>query len=199
MKKSVSTEHEAAFSRSYQDRHWGGGSGPGSRADTTVPYRRALARVLKSHGIRRVVDLGCGDWQFSRLINWTGIDYLGVDVVPGMIRAHTAKFARDNIRFAAGDIRHYEMPDADLYIIKDLLQHWPTAEIRAFLKHMGRRRMLITNTLSQPFRRPVNSEIPLGDYRPLALLEPPFKLRHAEVLLEYDAEPGDHKQMLLVN
>jgi len=124
---------------------------------------------------------------------------LGVDVVPGVIQQHTAKHARDNIRFTSADIRHYEMPDADLYILKDLLQHWPTAEIRAFLRRMGKRRMLITNTLSQPFRRPVNSEISLGDYRPLALLAKPFSLRRAEILLEYDAEPGDHKQVLLVN
>jgi SAM-dependent methyltransferase len=201
MKDSLnnSSEHEAAFVRSYRDCHWGGGSGPGSRADSTVPYRKMLEDVLRRHGVRRVVDLGCGDWQFSRLIDWKGIDYLGVDVVPAMIREHTAKFARDNIRFARGDIRQFEMPEADLFIIKDLLQHWPTADIRSFLKRMGRRRMLVTNTLSQPFRRPVNSEIPLGDYRPLALLEAPFKLRRAEILLEYEAEPGDHKQVLLVN
>ena len=32
------------------------------------------------------VDVGCGDWQFSRLIDWSGIDRRGIDVSWALIK-----------------------------------------------------------------------------------------------------------------
>src|SRR5258708_3166902 len=92
-------EHARVFNRYYRSDAWiGGGSGSGSTPSVTAPYRDFLTSFLRENNIRSVVDLGCGDWQFSRLIDWSGIDYLGVDV-SGVVLENTSKFAKPGIRF----------------------------------------------------------------------------------------------------
>jgi SAM-dependent methyltransferase len=66
---------------------WGAGSGPGSASHETIAYRAFLQGFLQWNRVRSVVDLGCGDWQFSRFIDWSGVDYTGVDVVAPVIEA----------------------------------------------------------------------------------------------------------------
>src|SRR5689334_20558292 len=58
-----------------------GTSGAGSTLQATAVYRAFLQQFLKDHAIRSVVDAGCGDWEFSQAIDWTGIDYRGFDIV----------------------------------------------------------------------------------------------------------------------
>jgi len=36
----------------------------------TGPYRTSLEDFIRANGVRSVLDYGCGDWQFSRLIDW---------------------------------------------------------------------------------------------------------------------------------
>src|SRR5437870_4263480 len=74
-KKSV----EEVFTEIYNQAIWGaneqgeGYSGPGSTMASTVEYRGFLQNFLKEKGIRSVVDLGCGDWEFSQNMDWTGV------------------------------------------------------------------------------------------------------------------------------
>jgi hypothetical protein len=53
------------FRTIYRRRIWQVGSGHGSRVKNTVEYRALLESFLREHRIRSVVDVGCGDWQFS--------------------------------------------------------------------------------------------------------------------------------------
>ena len=49
-------------------------------------YITFLTKFLKDHDITNVCDIGCGDWQVSKHIDWTGIHYLGIDVVKDVIK-----------------------------------------------------------------------------------------------------------------
>src|SRR6478735_6812488 len=69
------------FEHIYRNDLWHGGSGPGSLPSVNRPYVRFLHGFLRANQIQTVVDLGCGDWQFSRRIDWGGARYLGLDVV----------------------------------------------------------------------------------------------------------------------
>jgi hypothetical protein len=94
------------------------------------------------------------------------------------------------------------LPEAKLYIVKDVLQHWPIREIRFFLSRMKGRCMLITNTIGQP-QRPqcarTNSDIGVGGFRPLDLALEPFRVPDIQVCLDYEAVPGDFKRTILVS
>ena len=192
----VKTNHARVFEKVYRLRAWGQGSGPGSRENSTEAYRMALQYVLKGWKIRRVIDLGCGDWEFSRLLDWSEIEYLGLDVVSTIIENNTIKYSNATIRFECADIR-YTTLKADLFIFKDVLQHWPTQDVQQFLNRMRGKRMLITNTHTKAHAT-TNSDIELGEFRPLSLLAFPFKLGpSARMLLEY-AVPGNDEQKQVI-
>ena len=75
------------FEEMYQKKIWGGGSGVGSLPEATVRYRAVLQKLLTDYQVRSVVDIGCGDWQTGSLVDWTGIEYTGIDIVPEVIEA----------------------------------------------------------------------------------------------------------------
>lgn len=193
------SNHAETFEKVYWRRQWGEGCGSGSRPSTTTEYRRLLRALLKQWSVRRVVDLGCGDWEFSCLVDWTGIEYLGIDVVAAIIESNIVKYSSPTIQFECADIRSISIPAADLLIIKDVLQHWPIVEIQQFLTRMRGQRMLITNTHRIGFR-PGNYDISAGRFRPLSLLAFPFNVRGAQVVLEYATHlDNEQKQVLLVD
>lgn len=173
-----------AFSDIYDSNAWGRGSGVGSEPQHTVEYVALLRRFLVEHRITSVVDFGCGDWQFSRLIDWSGVEYDGFDVVAGVIAENTSRFAAANVRFhTIGD--GTRLPTADLLICKDVLQHLPNADIRHDLAIFKRLypHMLITNDIFP--EAGANSDIDPGQWRPLKLDQPPFNQRF-EVALRWD-------------
>lgn len=177
------------FSRAYGSNEWTGGSGVGSRPETTTSYRRLIEELIRTAQVRSVLDLGCGDWQFSRLMDWRGADYLGIDVVPEVIAANQSAYARPRVRFVHADFRHAQLPSADLVLVKDVSQHWSNAQVTVFLPRLAKfRRALVTNT-TNGIRD--NQDIPDGEWRPLDLRLPPFNLAATE-LLTYDAGHADN-------
>ena len=166
------SDMQSLFSLYYAKNSWGGGSGAGSAPTNVRPYMRFLQTFLHEKNIQRVLDLGCGDWQFARYIDWTGIDYTGIDVVPSVIEQHQKQFARDHLRFICADITAYELPDADLVTIKDVLQHWSNDTVLKFLPKLQKYRyVLFVNGFKAE-----NADCETGDTRPLNLQAPPFNL-----------------------
>lgn len=181
--------HEEVFDFIYSTGYWGlneggtaGSSGWGSGEAASRPYRDFLTAFLAERGIKSVVEVGCGDWQIGRLIDWSGIDYVGFDVSSVIVRSLDA-FVRPNVRFVLGDARAVELPRADLLLVKDVFQHWSNADILGFLPQLPRFTFaLITNGTSLDPEAPLNQDINAGDYRAIDLSRPPF-LVHGSVVL----------------
>src|SRR5271170_437160 len=81
------------FETIYDKRVWGGGSGIGSSPRMAGSYMNFLQAFLNNNAIRSVVDIGCGDWQFSQFINWGERTYLGIDVVASVIETNRRLFS----------------------------------------------------------------------------------------------------------
>src|SRR6185312_8202393 len=96
-------------------------------------YRAVVERLCRARDVRSVVDVGCGDWQLGSLVDWTGVAYTGVDVVPPVVEADRARYGREGVRFEAADALRDPLPTADLLLAKDVLQHWPNGDVEAFL------------------------------------------------------------------
>jgi SAM-dependent methyltransferase len=168
--------HSEVFDTIYRDGVWRGGSGPGSREDVTRVYRDYLQYFMRVNRVTSVVDLGCGDWEISRHMDWTGINYTGVDVSAVVLQS-TQKFTRDGVRFLRADAMVDPLPYADLLIAKDVLQHWPNADILSFLPQLTKYRLaLITNAWAPPGVGRRNENIQLGDWRAINLADAPFNL-----------------------
>lgn len=184
------------FSEIYQNRKWYKGSGSGSLAENTAPYRLLLQELINRDDIRTVIDLGCGDWQFSKLIDWSSVSYNGIDVVPEVIESNIRLYGNlPHITFTCKDML-YEKPKADLLIVKDVLQHWPNEDIQLFLKHVqGCKYVLITNSIctvdisdpkNEVFNTDLNHDIARGGLHSIDLTQAPFFLPVTE-LLRYDS------------
>ena len=196
-----------AFTEIYSNDAWKDGksaSGPGSDLESTKEYRAALQGFLSRPDIRSVVDFGCGDWESSRMIDWSGKDYLGLDLVRSVVERNRAKFGAPNIRFEVGNLGEEDSHSADLLICKDVLQHLPNSIISEFLdgKLLRHRWAILTNdarcTMPGGPRRlwrridlhgKANIDTHGGGYHTLSLRKPPFNLK-AKVLLRYDAFAG---------
>jgi SAM-dependent methyltransferase len=160
-----------------------GTSGDGSTLGATRVYRTYLQDFLAKQRIRSVVDAGCGDWEFSQAIDWTGIDYVGLDIVPYVIAANQRRFGAANIRFAVADIVRDELPPADLLLVKDVLQHLSNADIARFLAQLPRyRHVVLVNDVLPDTLSAEPADIPTGRYRPLDLTKAPYSLPGAKVL-----------------
>ncbi len=196
---ATADEARDAFSQIYETDAWEGGSGVGSAKDATVPYRAVLARLLNARDIHSVLDIGCGDWQMGSLMDWSSVSYTGVDVVPAVIEQDARRHAGTGVRFHIADARTDHLPDADLLLAKDVLQHWPTVEIQAFLAQVlsRYRYVLLTNDVaSAHWPEPVNEDMVLGGWRTLDLEANPF-FRPAAWRLDYDVRGEWTKRVLL--
>jgi SAM-dependent methyltransferase len=190
----TTASREAAFDSIYKSAMWGanaqgaGNSGFGSTLRTTLLYRTFLGQLLKDLKIQSVVDAGCGDWEFSQAIDWTGIDYKGYDIVPAVIEHDKASYAKPNIQFFNADIIETDLPPADLLISKHVLQHLPNADVQKFLTRQLHKYkyVLLTDGVSVGSMSSTNPDIKPGQYRPLDLTRPPFNLRGAKVLTWWD-------------
>jgi len=189
-----------AFQHIYDTDHWWGGSGPGSQVDATSPYARVLQAVIGARDVTTVVDAGCGAWEFSRHIDWNPVRYTGIDIVPHVVEANTAAFARPGIEFVCADIRAVALPPADLLVCKDVLQHWDLASIHGFLdRNLSRYRYaLITNDVASVHLEDamLNADIRIGAWRTLDLERAPFSLK-ARWRHDYDIRGEWTKRCLL--
>jgi len=182
-------DHAQVFDHIYRNDLWKGGSGPGSSEENTRPYRQFLHNFMRSNAVRSVVDLGCGDWQISRHMDWKGIDYVGIDVSK-VVLENTRQFAAPGIEFLELNAVTGQMPAGELLIAKDVLQHWSNADVLAFLPKLASYRYaLITNGFLPAMRDRVNTDITPGRWRPVDLLRPPFNVKGAYVFWYQGGEP----------
>lgn len=179
--------HADIFNAIYTNNVWGKGSGEGSAEELTREYRKFLHNFLRANHIRSVVDLGCGDWQFSRHMDWSGIEYCGIDVSSVVLQA-TRTFSAPNIRFQEMNGIEGDLPSADLLICKDVVQHWSNADVqKLFPKLNGFRLALITNAFHPAITE--NQDIATGDFRPLNLLARPFDIKGSYIYCFMAGEP----------
>lgn len=196
-----------AFSKIYDRHTWKGRSlsGPGSDAERTREFRALLTKFMKDHRIQSVVDLGCGDWSYSQLIDWTGIRYTGIDTVDSVVEKNQRLHAQDNISFLCRDAAHQDLPPADLIIVKEVLQHLPSKDVQAILSKLPAfRYAILVNDVSHHIRGPwkklwrwqsicpTNTDVAPGGYRLLALQKPPFSLP-ATPLLTYQNQYRNYR------
>jgi SAM-dependent methyltransferase len=181
------TTHEkisSVFTGIYKNAVWGtnengkGHSGNGSTAKNTKPYRNYLTEFMKENHVKSVVDIGCGDWEFSQLIDWRGINYTGFDVVKDVIEHNNKTHSNSHVKFVNDNFLTADLPEADLLICKDVFQHLSNDEILAFMPKLKKfKHCLFTNDTNPLTDTCENHNIRIGGYRPLDLTEAPFNIK----------------------
>ena len=114
----------------------GGGSEVGYNKDTYIPF---LKKFITDHSIKKVVDLGCGDFKCGKLIyDDLDIEYTGYDAYGKIIDYHLKQHPLPKYSFIHLDFCNNpsHIINGDLCILKDVLQHWSLQDIYKFLDYV---------------------------------------------------------------
>jgi SAM-dependent methyltransferase len=198
---------EEPFATAYIHGDWGrvGGqpyfSGTGSLPENVGPYLRFVNNYIRANAIESVVDLGCGDFRASAALDLHGVRYLGVDIVSTLIDHNARHFESEQVRFARLDVGQDPLPEADLCLIKQVLQHWSSADVLALLPRLEvyDHVLILDGWLATSATPGRNLDTPTGGRsRPggLYLEAPPFDWP-IDVLLSYRSADGVEEYRLV--
>ena len=184
----------AVFESIYRDGSWGGRaegedfySGSGSRQPAIVePYVAAVSRFLDGLGKRPVVvEIGCGDFHVgSRLVDSCD-QYVACDIVGSLIERNRQRYRRSRLRFEVIDAVKDPLPQGDVLIIRQVLQHLSNADIAQIVrKFAGFRHLIVTEHLpsielfTPNLDKPTGFDTRLKTSSGVVLTAEPFNLQH---------------------
>jgi SAM-dependent methyltransferase len=164
------------FDQIYRDKSWRGkgeiSSGLGSNAENSSAYEDYVVGYILENGVRSIVDVGCGDFQVSARILARVPDrvtYIGVDVSQLAVDHNQRKFGSDRVRFVCADAATDPLPEGDLGLVREVLQHLSNADIAKILPKLEKfPHALVTNTVKLGANT-INFDIPTGSASRAAL------------------------------
>jgi hypothetical protein len=167
-------------------------SGRGSCTDTTEDIRYHLPKIIKDFGIKSITDSPCGDWNWMRLVNLEGINYIGYDVIDEIIDRNITNYGSDNIKFEVNDIINNEIRKSDLIICRDFTFHISNENVLKLLenfKSSGSKYLLSTSFEFIDVNVDIDSESKGYGFRKINLMKEPFNLNeYLYVFLETHPE-----------
>ncbi len=149
-------------------------SGVGSTDSATRDLSVRLAAFLREVGCRRLVDIGCGDFNWMRSVEGD-FEYRGIDVVPQVIAQNNARYGSERRRFLCADATSEPIETGDVAICREVLFHLSFDDglrLLCNIKAAGFRHVLFTTDKSVWF----NSDIRSGDFRRINLMRSPYGL-----------------------
>jgi hypothetical protein len=176
LKRRHRRSRENIFRDIYARNLWGDQesvSGPGSNLARTSAFRAELPPLLKTIGVRTLLDAPSGDFNWMREVELEVEQYIGVDIVPELVEQNQRRYGTTGRSFLHRDLVLDQMPCADAILCRDGLVHFPLADIRAALQNFKRSGAcyLLTTTFTGV---DANREIKTGEWRPINLQLPPF-------------------------
>jgi len=151
-------------------------SGVGSTLESTKAIRTALPRIFNQYYVKSMLDLGCGDWNWMKLVDLLGITYTGWDIVFEQIEANRLAFP--DKCFEVHDVLTNAIPKVDLVLCRDLLFHLTNDQILVILENVraSGSQWLLTTTFP---RETFNKDVHIGKrppWRAINLRVEPFNL-----------------------
>lgn len=128
------------FSTIYAENLWGGKtgefcSGSGTINPHTIKYVKVITEFIHKNKIGTVLDVGCGDFSVMKnVVEKTNIKFIGGDIVPDLIKHHQQLYANERISFQVLNAVEDILPDADLCLIRQVLQHLSNEQIQQILE-----------------------------------------------------------------
>lgn len=197
----------AVFDHIYATGVWGGSkecpsSGQGSRGPVVEEFVREISKFIASKNAKSIVDIGCGDFHVGKeLLAATAADvkYTGIDV-SSIVVDHVGKlYAGQNVSFLCGDASEMPLPNADICLIRQVLQHLSNAQIMKICEKCAQYKYVIVIEHYPPGERlfkpnldkPHGADTRLEDHSAVVLDKPPFNLKNVRTLLNVPAKIDD--------
>ena len=97
--------------------------GNGIHFEETHAVRQALPELVKSHAIRSMLDIPCGDFNWMQTLDLR-LEYVGADIVEELVLANQEKYGATDKMFVRLNLVTDELPRADLVLCRDCLFHF---------------------------------------------------------------------------
>lgn len=148
-------------------------SGIGSSLVQTKEIIDKLPNIFENFGIKVLLDIPCGDFNWMRNADLSQIYYTGGDIVQKIVDANNARHKRPNLRFIAIDLIADPLPASDLIFCRDCLVHLSFHDIFKALANIKKSNAAYLMMTTFP-EEEVNKDIQTGGWRPLNLEKGPF-------------------------
>ena len=175
-------------------------SGMGSTLQFTPNIRKQLPLLWKAYGIKKVLDIGCGDFNWMKEIVGSLDYYKGTDIVEAITNLNIERYEiKGNVEFETCNIIkdcNFKAEDFDAIILKDVLVHFPTDVANSVigkLKSIGIKYIFITHFKDIEENTDLGA---FGQWRPLNMSIQPFDLGNPLQIISEEVEEyvwGDKK------
>lgn len=187
------SSRKSRFARIYRNKLFGGNesiSGPGSNLEQTQTIREALPGIIETYTVRSMVDAPCGDFYWMSRVALNIDKYIGIDIVPELIKVNRQKFEIPGRTFMALDIVSDTLPPADLIMCRDCFIHLSNKDIATALRnmHCAGYKYLLTTTFPDTA---ANTDIATGQVRLINLQLPPFNFPAPIAIINENCTEGD--------
>lgn len=191
-----SDSNQEVFSKVYERQLWGEVSpenespfysGPGSSDPQIVdPYVETVKRFFASLPAKKsAVDIGCGDFRVGSRIVDSFETYTACDVVPELVEFNRRHWRHLPVEFRVVDLVKDEIPDGDVLIVRQVLQHLSNDDISKFTKSIPRNFSYLLVTEHLPAEndflankdKSSGADIRLGGGSGVVLTKPPFSMK----------------------
>ncbi len=181
----IDADMQEVFTSHFRTHEWGGTSvsGPGSDLEQTVVIRQELPKLVKSLGIRSILDAPCGDFNWMDTIDLGDVTYTGCDIVPDIIELNKSRYERPGRTFLHGNIVQDDLPAADLVICRDCFIHLPFDMALAAVKNFKRSGSKYLATTTFPDKKK-HWDTPAGGLHFLNVRLPPFSFPEPLLMIE---------------
>ena len=184
---------EETFKEIFKSNHWIGDesiSGQGSANQQTHEISIQIPLLIKEFGIRRFLDVPCGDFHWLSKVELNLESYIGADIIPEIVASNNKKYASKDRKFMKIDLIKDDIPDADLLFCRDCLVHLSHDDVLQAIKNI--KRANITYILTTTFPRcNTNKDIVTGDWRIINLQKRPFNFPKPLKLINENCTEGD--------
>jgi FkbM family methyltransferase len=200
------SDYEEIFSRIYNEYGFFGSqesrSGDGSTIKSTVWIREKIKDLVTQKGIKTVVDIPCGDFNWMKEIVFNFEHYIGGDIVEKCIEDNKEKYESKRIEFIHFDLVKDKIPSGDLLIVRDVIGHFPLEDGKKIVDNIlsSDCKYLLATSWYDPSdptfnKTHINEDVPYGRFYFLNLTSSPFNLPDPEFYIDegvfYD---GDGKR-----
>lgn len=140
-------DRKTVFENIYASNTWGGEkgtiySGPGSHDEKIIrPYIDVVNKFIKDKCITKVVDIGCGDYFIGSRIECE--HYIGCDIVERVCEENRKKYGSASVDFKQIDAVQDDLPEGELCLIREVLQHLSNEDILMILPKLKRYKYVI--------------------------------------------------------
>lgn len=198
------------FSTIYKENIWGGKkgefySGEGTYDANTALYIDKLTAFVKANNIQSIAEVGCGDFTLMNKVMEAlpDVKYTGMDVVPELIAYHKSRHETSRINFKVTDAIEEPLVQAELLIIRQVLQHLKNdaiakvlAKVKDYKYALITEHIPITEDAEPNLEKSTGPHIRMRINSGVFIDQPPFSVKNTSTFMEFRADDRVKKKLV---